>query len=246
VIASARAVVEPGGVLRTAHSAPPLTIRQVRSDRPDVCAICLVGSAAGPLAGDRVELDLTVRPGALADVVSAGALVAQGRPGGAGSVLRTRADVGAGASLVSRPAPLVVCAGSSVVVSVEVDLADSAHLVWREVVVLGRTGEPPGDVTLDWDVRRGGRPLLRQRTVLTGPSPWAGLTRGRRVFATELQVGPDIDAVTVIRTSTAVSQRVAPGGRLLTVLADDAADAMVELAALAELSAAPARVAAGE
>ena len=33
---------------------------------------------------------------------------------------------------------------------------------WRELIVLGRTGEPPGRVTLRWDVTRCGQPVLRQ------------------------------------------------------------------------------------
>ena len=61
VISSGRAVVEPGGVLRSVPAEPPLTMRQVFSRRrPGVCALCLVGSAAGPLAGDDVRFDLTV------------------------------------------------------------------------------------------------------------------------------------------------------------------------------------------
>jgi urease accessory protein len=238
VIASARAVVAPGGVLRSARSQPPLTIRQVRADDPEVCAICLVGTAAGPLAGDRLRLEIVIEAAAQAHVTSAGAAIAQGRAGGPPSEVRTHAKVGAQARLVSRAEPLVVCAGSAVAVRVDIELAASAALVWRELVVLGRAGEDGGAVTLDWDVRRAGRPLLRQSTDLSAEPPWTGLLGGRRVLASELHVGPDVDAATLVRSPSAVVQRVADGCQLRTVLADDVATALAELDALADLVAA--------
>jgi urease accessory protein len=232
VIAAGAAVVAPGGVLRRARSAPPLTIRQVLADESDVCALCLVGSAAGPLAGDSIDLDLAIEDGARATLSSAGATLAQGRSGGASSAVRTRATLGEGAFLAARCEPLVVCGGSQVSVAVRLDLARSATVVWREVVVLGREGERPGAATLDWDVRRGGRPLLRQRTDLTADPLWAGLLRGRRVLASELRVGPGVRAATLVHSDTAVAQRVADEAVLTTVLATDAASALAELAAL--------------
>lgn len=238
MIARSSAVVAAGGVLRTVRSGPPLTIRQVRSEDPSVCALCLVGTAAGPLAGDRVEFDVRVEAGARALVGSAGATLAQGRGRLGSAVLGTHADVGPGASLVSRCEPLVVCAGSTVDVQVRIELAATAALVWRELLVLGRAGETPGAVSLDWDVRRAGRPLLRQRTDLTAAAPWAGLLRGHRVLASELHVGPGLGAEPVVRSTTSVAQVIGDQAVLMTVLAGDAAGALAELATLRRLAAA--------
>ena len=65
------------------------------------------------------------------------------------------------------PGALVVCAGSRVDVRLELALDAGAAVQWRELVVLGRTGEPPGRATLRWDVTRLGRPVLRQLTDLS-------------------------------------------------------------------------------
>ena len=63
MISSGRAVVGSDGLLRSVHSRPPMTIRQVLSDDPGRCALCLVGSAAGPLAGDDVRFGRDPRHG---------------------------------------------------------------------------------------------------------------------------------------------------------------------------------------
>ena len=106
------------------------------------------------------------------------------------SALHTRVVLGARAELSAAPQPVVVCAGSRVDVTLSIDLDPTATVRWREVLVLGRSDESAGAVSVDWDVRRGGRPLLRQRLDLTGPETWAGLLRGHRVLATELHAGP--------------------------------------------------------
>jgi urease accessory protein len=232
VIGCSTAVVAVGGVLREVRSEPPLAIRQVRSETADVCALCVVGSAAGPLAGDEVRFDLTVQAAARAHLSWTGAALAQGRTGGAGASVRTSVRLAPDAVLVAEAQPVISCAGSRLDIRLDLELAPSASLRWRELVVLGRAGEPAGAVRLDWDVRRGDRPLLRQRTDLTASSLWPGLLRGRRVLATELRVGPEVDAVTVVRSDLAVAQRVDEGCVLVTVLADDAASALSELAAL--------------
>jgi urease accessory protein len=233
VTATALAVVEAGGVLRRVRSAPPITLRQVLSDDPDECSLCLVGTAAGPLSGDRRDLELVVGEGARARLAATGAALSQGRAG-VPARLSTTVRLAAGAVLVADPGPLIVCAGGSVQVRLTVELADDASLQWRELLVLGRTGEPPGAATLRWQVDRSGVPLLRQEIDLTDPEllAWPGLLAGRRVLGTALLVGPGIVARTVVGSATAVAQRLADQAVLVTVLGDDAADATQRLSAL--------------
>jgi urease accessory protein len=232
VIAASRAVVQRGGILRWVHSEPPLTLRQVRADRPEVCALCVVGSAAGPLAGDQVRFDLVIEAGAMASLESVGALLAQGRWAGPPALVDSHVTLGPDAVLTAAPQPVVACAGGRVEVGLHVDLDPSATLQWRELLVLGRTAEPPGAAVVDWDVRRGGVPLLRQRVDLSGPDMWSGLLQGRRVLASELRVGPEVRAVTRVRSDQAVTLRVDEHCELTTVLADDAESALVGLDAL--------------
>jgi urease accessory protein len=230
------AVIEPGGVLGELACAPPLTLRQVHSEAPDRCELRLVGTAAGPLAHDDLSVWLRLRPGARAGLAATGASLAQGRGQRAAAALSIRADLADGADLVADPGTLVVCRGSRVDVRVELTLGAGAAVQWRELIVLGRTGEPPGRATLRWDVTRLGRPVLRQFVDLdpnvagspgSGPPLTArtGLTAGRRVLACALLAGPAAASPTVVASATAVAQRVDDHTLLVTVLDDDAASA---------------------
>jgi urease accessory protein len=221
MIAHARAVVRPG-VLAQVASRPPLTLRQVRAGAATV-GLCLVGTAAGPLAGDDLRLSMDVAAGARAQLVAAGASIAQG----GASRMTTDVHIGAGGRLDADPGALIVSAGACVRLELSLALEPTAALTWREVVVLGRTGEPAGRATLQWNVRRGGTPLLRQRVDLADPglADWPGMTAGCRVLLSELRIGPDVDARTVVHNGTAVTQRLADGATLTTVLAPSAAAA---------------------
>jgi urease accessory protein len=271
VIARTTAVIEAGGVLGELVCAPPLTLRQVRSDVRDRCELRLVGTAAAPLARDDLSVWLRLRPGARAVLRATGASVAQGRDrgqdrhpecgrsqdrdrecgrgqdrdrecgrgwdrdqGGDAAALAIGADLAEGAELVADPGALVVCQGSRIDVRVELVLAARAAVEWRELIVLGRTGEPPGRATLRWDVTRLGRPVLRQFVDLDpaanpGLTARAGVTGGRRVLACALICDPRAAPRTVVSSPTAVAQRIDDHTLLATVLADDAARATRQL-----------------
>jgi urease accessory protein len=234
VIARTTAVVEAGGVLGEVACAPPLTLRQVHSEARDRCELRLVGTAAGPLAGDDLSVWLRLRPDAKATLRATGASVAQGREPGGAAALSIRADLADGAELVADPGALVVCRGSRIDVRVELTLGAGAAVEWRELIVLGRTGEPPGRATLRWDVTRLGRPVLRQFLDLdpgtdSAPTVWSGLTAGHRVLACALIAGPAIVPRTVVAAATAIAQRVDDHALLVTVLDDDAARATQQL-----------------
>jgi urease accessory protein len=220
VIARTTAVIEPGGVLGELSCAPPLTLRQVRDEDPGRCELRLVGSAAGPLAGDDLSLSLRLRAGARAALRATGASLAQGRGFRGAAALSVYAELAEGASLVADPGALVVCDGSRVDVRVSLALGAGAAVEWHELIVLGRTGEPAGQATVRWDVTRAGRPVLRQFTELD-----PALTGGRRVLACALIAGPGVAARTVVAGPSAVAQRVADDTVLVTVLEDDAARA---------------------
>jgi urease accessory protein len=224
-----RSVVEVGGggVLRRLDTRPPLTIRRVHGADGE-CALCLVGTAAGPLAGDDLALDLVIDAGARASLCATGASVAQGRDH-VGARMATTARLGEGACLDADPGPLIVCAGAAVDVDLAIDLASDATLRWDEVLVLGRTGEPAtGAVRLRWNVTRGGAALLRQDVDLADPDlrEWLGMTAGRRVLASTLLVGPDMAGQTVVHGPYAAAQPLAADAVLVTVLGSGAAEAM--------------------
>ena len=225
-------VVEPGGRLAAVDCQPPLTVRQVRSDEAGTCALCLVGTAAGPLGGDDLTLDITLRPGARATLQATGASLAQGA--GGHRVVRTQVTLGAGASLTARPAPVIAGIGSRVDIAVAIDLAENATVEWHELLVLGRTGEAPGAVTMRWDVTLAGRPLLRQYVDLADPAlaSWRGMVDGARVLFTALVHDPALEARTLVHSPTAVVARLGPHTTLTTVLGVDAATVQHEMDAV--------------
>jgi urease accessory protein len=232
VIAKTAAVIESGGVLAELVCAPPLTLRQVHSDVRGRCELCLVGTAAGPLADDDLSMSLQLRAGARATLRAAGASLAQGGRDGLGAAtLSIYAELADGSDLVADPGALIVCQGGRVDVHVEVALGQGAAVQWRELIVLGRTGEPAGAATLRWDVTRVGRPVLRQFVDLADPvlTGWAGLAAHRRVLACALLADPASTPRTVVASPTSVAQRVDDQTLLITVLSDDAADASQEL-----------------
>ncbi len=234
MISTSTAVIERGGVLRSVRSRPPLTIRQLRAEPAEVCQLCLVGSAAGPLAGDQVSLQLRLEPGARARLTSTGASLAQGN-GGFGR-LRSCVELAEDAELIAEPAPVIACAGSTVRIELDLRLAATSTVHWRELLVLGRHDEPSGSAVLDWRVDRAGQPVLRQRLELTDPAllRWPGLLAGGRVLATALVSGPQITSRTMVDSPTAVCQLIDPHTALLSVLDTEAASARQRLDLLLE------------
>jgi urease accessory protein len=235
LLARTRVRVERGGVLQELSCEPPLTVRRVYGEDGE-CALCMVGTAAGPLPGDDLRLQLEIGADARARLVSTGASIALGRAAASDrptvpALLRTEAAIGPGAALHATPPPLIVARGAEVDVAVSISLAACAAVAWRELVVLGRTGEPGGRVRLRWDVTCDGLPLLRQTIDLGDPvlRDWPVLLHGGRVLGTALLAGPDVAARTVVAGPRATAARLADDAVLLTVLGDDAQDAEAAL-----------------
>ncbi|MEU4230789.1 urease accessory protein UreD [Nonomuraea sp. NPDC026600] len=150
-------------VVSRLSSAPPLTLRQTG---PRI--VHLVSTAAGPLGGDRLELDLDIAPGTSLEVGSVASTLVL--PGDGESVMVITARVGAGASLRFAPQPTVLAAGCFHRLVVRLTLAAGAHVFWREEIVFGRYGEAPGRCHARFDATYDGRPLLRQEYTVGDPA----------------------------------------------------------------------------
>lgn len=175
-------------VLTRVRSAPPLSLRQTAA------GLTLLGSAFWPLGGDVAELQVRVEPGACLRVGSAAAQVAQPGPASALSVWTVRADVAAGGRLHWQPEPLVVTEGAVHRCEFRLDLADGAALTWVDMVVLGRSGQPPGRYQSSWRVQYAGEPLLAADLDVGpgAPAGWDGpaVIGPARVLLTVLVAGP--------------------------------------------------------
>jgi urease accessory protein len=192
--------------LAVLRSEPPLTLRPSAGERAGGpgrssarACVHLVGTSAGPLAGDELRLDVGVGDGAALTVQSSAATLVQpgARPGV--SRLHVEVDVARGGSLEWMPEPTVLVRGSDHEVHVHLALEAGASVVWRDETVLGRFGEPPGSLLARLTVDRAGMPLLRN-DLAVGPR-WpgsqgpAGVGADTRAVGAVLVVGPRAPAV---------------------------------------------------
>lgn len=221
--AYAEVIAEPGPYgtrLGTLRSQAPLLLRPT----PD--ALYLVSGAGGPLGGDELELNLTVRAGAALTVRTTAASLILPGPTGEPSVLRIHATVEDGARLDFRPEPTIVAARARHIADARITLTGSAELTWRDDLILGRHGETGGTYHGRLYADLDDRPLLRHALNLdpaddatTGPA----VLQGHRSVRTVLTVGPDARAETVRDASperTAATMRLAgsPAAALRTEL----------------------------
>ncbi|MGH9188816.1 MAG: urease accessory protein UreD [Acidimicrobiales bacterium] len=208
MIARARLVadVAPDGGTRiiTARSDAPLALRITPT------GVYMVGSAAGPLGGDDLALDVEVRSGADLTVRTSAASVAL--PGNGPSRVRVTASVGKGGRLQWLPEPTVAAAGCDHHVQCRVELDGDALLVWREEIVLGRHDEAAGSIEAGLYVDLDGTPLLRQNLGLgPGHSGWDGpaVIGSYRAVGSTLVVGPAIAGASSKATEAFLSETAA-------------------------------------
>lgn len=191
----ARARLTVGGGPSGAHACdvyaePPFAIRQAGG------RFLIVGSAAAPVRGDDLGLEVRVGPGVATAVGTAAATVVWAGPDTADlapSRMVTRIDVGSGAALDWSPEPTVSVAGSDHVVETRVELAPDASCRIIEEFALGRSGEPAGRLRTRLRVTRGGRALVDHGEVFGPDLPGAGsLARAgaARHVLTAVIVGP--------------------------------------------------------
>ncbi len=242
VIGTERSGGTPGGTrIATLRSDPPLTLRRTGPAR-----VHMVASAAGPLGGDRLRLDIDVASGTVLEVRSIASTLVL--PGEGRSSMTVTARVGERAVLRFAPEPTVVAAGCDHETTVRLDLAPGASVLWREQIVFGRHGERPGRCRTRFDATVGTTPLLRQELVIGDPAAQGPAVYGTaRCVGGTLLVDPAASASPAARAVLGDGVAVlglAAGGVLVTALAPDAATLRERLAwGEAQGSTSPARIA---
>jgi urease accessory protein len=188
-------------VVRELRSQSPLSLvprRGTAAAADPAVTVHMVGSASTPRAGDDVELDVRIGPGAalvLTGVAAAVALPGTDRP----SSLTLRFTVEEGASVQYLPEPTVVTARAHHHTLLHVVLDPTARLRAREVLVAGRAGEPSGRYRGTVRVGEAGRVLLHQTQELGDAvlQESSAHLAGRRVLGTEVLLwGADGEAAT--------------------------------------------------
>jgi urease accessory protein len=183
-------------VLVDARSEPPFAIRQAGH------RIMLVGSAAAPVGGDELEIDVVIGPGASATIGTVAATSIWPGPGGGRSLIGTRVSVASGAQLVWWPEPLVSIVDSDHRSSTRVQLESGGRCTIIEEVSLGRSGQESGTLELEIRVEAGGRPIVHHTERFGPVEPGAGSAVGvgaARHVISGVVVGPDAgDPITVV------------------------------------------------
>ena len=237
VTASAEIVAEPGpgGTTRLPllRSQVPLVLRRA----PE--AVYLVSAAAAPLGGDRLDLRIEVRAGAVLRLRTVAASIALPGLDGGESLLRVTATVAAGGRLEYLPEPVVVADGARHATNITVSVAEGGSLILRDELhpwpprrARRRVPRLPA--------RRLRRPaLLRQALDVSGSDAVTGgpaILSGHRAVGTLLQVGLAPDAASMPHASpghggpppggggpwVAVMPLATAPATLVTVLANDA------------------------
>ncbi len=149
-----------------------------RPDATGMPEVMLTNPGGGVLGGDRLDLGVTLRPGAHATVCTQGATKVY-RGAAAGQV--SRLDVGSGARLEYLPHHVIPFAGSQFTQRTVIDLAPDARLLAWEAVSAGRLarGERFAFTSLSsrLTVRRGEVPELVDGCELTGDGePFGGFS----------------------------------------------------------------------
>jgi len=174
--------------------APLLFSSGVLAARLTGWGIWIIGCGAQPIGGDALSIELSVGSTATLDVRATGATIA--RPGRRQSTSNTTVavDVEDGATLRWLVEPGMAASGATHVSEATVRLSPSARLVWREEVVVGRFGEPPGTWSSGIRVEKSGVPLIATRLGVGPAEPaWRSpaVLNGSRVVIGLIVVNPD-------------------------------------------------------
>lgn len=145
--------------------------------------VALVAGGAMLLGGDHVVVSVRVDPGCALTLTDVGGTVAYD---GDGEACRWDADIrlGPGAGLTWAGLPFVVASGADVRRTTTARLATDARLTLRETVVLGRSGERGGRITLRTDVADDVGPILVEELTAAGDHPVPGVLGDHAVIDT--------------------------------------------------------------
>ncbi|KQU45752.1 hypothetical protein ASG84_10535 [Rhodococcus sp. Leaf278] len=184
-----------------------------RQTGPDT--VHLIGTAATPLGGDTITVRISVAAGAHLEVRSVAASLAM--PGGRQrhSSAQWHVEVGAGASLIFDPEPMVVVSDASHSVVNTIALQSDSTLWLRERTQIGRFEEASGRWTSTMRCDVGDSPLLRHRVELGDGSISHDALSAPMSMSSTLQY-PDDRASEVDLRGGSVRLALAGGGSLTT------------------------------
>jgi urease accessory protein len=163
-------------VLASREHKGPLVVQRPFYPEADerVCHVYVVHPPGGVVGGDRLALTIFAEAGAhaLLTTPAAGKFY---RSSGPTATFRTRIDARGDACVEWLPQETIVFSGARAEIETLVSLDPGAAFIGWEILCVGRpaAGEQfkKGSVTQRFELRRGGTPLIVERTELAGDSP---------------------------------------------------------------------------
>lgn len=183
---------------RRRHRGPLRIQKPLYPEGPDLCHAIVLHPPAGIAGGDQLQIAVDVGEGAGALLTTPGAGKWY-RSAGPMAEQQVNIKVGAGGTAEWLPQESIVFDGALADMRTAVDLGPGARYVGVETLCFGRraSGESllRGRLQLATDIRRGSRPLWRERGIIDGGSPLMtspiGLA-GFSVCSTVIAAGADV------------------------------------------------------
>ncbi len=186
-------------VLTHSYAEPPFRVGRVLPDDDDGVHLILASSAPGIFGGDRLTQSIIVERGARVRFTSQSAVQVHPNETGAVATLKSAYRVEDGGHLACEWDPLIPFADARFEQRIQIDLAQSATLVWSDAVMAGREarGERWRFVRLSHELRlvRAQTLAYMERYTISGDripdQRWSGDTAC--YFGTVLAVGDQVD-----------------------------------------------------
>lgn len=224
--------------IRRLRSDPPMLLRPAVATASDPChgwdlsnaaRVSLASSAAGPVGGDDLRLDIDVGADAVLVLRTVAATLALPGPHRLPSYTHTHIRVAERGTLLWLPEPVIAAHGCDHHVTTRIELASDARLLAREEVILGRDREASGTIRQRLRITQDHTPLHDQNLALGTTTPgWDGpaVTGGRKSLGSMIIVDPGLGDCIDNRNPTQVGTDVAvlglsPSAAMITALADE-------------------------
>ena len=140
----------------------PLTVRVDNSG--SIPTLMIVNTAAGPLSGDEFSFSLQVADGAQVRVRSVAAMLVQPGPSGDWSHFNTTVQLGENSVLDWCTEPLISVLGSRHQSFTKVVAHETSTMRLSESLLLGRSNEVSGELTMRQRIEVGGQSVLDHET----------------------------------------------------------------------------------
>ena len=204
--------------------------------RTSTTGVHLIGTAAGPIGDDVIDIAISVGCGAQLTLRGVAATICLPGARRQPSQLTVTIMLHSNASLECALPPLIVCEGSWISSTTEVVAEPSSVLALDEQVSLGRSGEVGGAWRNRTVVDIQGRAALRQtqtsESVLDALSRISGERLAAGAIVSHLELGPRDDEGKTTVSGGAMSLRLSAAGRLSTSIGRDLLHAHRDLASL--------------